>query len=860
MTKDVKRLFAGFQPHQYVLALDIDPEAMRFKGKVTIVGQKAGRPTQRLTLHQKDLQITAAQIIKHDKKGDHPIVVTRINTHKSYDEVRLHTDQQLYPGHYTVHLVFSGIISDNMHGIYASSYEHDGQKRKLISTQFESHHAREAFPCIDEPEAKAIFDIALTAPKDQVVIGNMPIKSAKDKGQTRTTTFEPTPKMSPYLAAFALGDLHCKETKTKDGVVVRVWATAAQPAHQLDFALGVAKRSIEFFNQYYGVPYPLSKSDHVAIPDFSNAAMENWGLVTYREPYLLVDPETTSESGRETVAVVINHELSHQWFGNLVTMKWWDDLWLNESFANVMEYVATDALFPEWHIWNHFVANEALSAQRRDALDGVQPVKTTVRHPDEITTLFDPSIVYAKGGRLLNMLMHYLGEEAFRKGLKLYFTKHAYGNTTGDDLWAALQEASGKDVAAFMNPWLTRPGFPLISVTQKTGQLELKQSHFLTDPDKADPDRLWPVPTLSSSSSLPQILSDRSVTVDVPAKQDYVYINEGAHGHYVVDYTEAAHVKAIAKQVADKKRIEAERLILLSDSAMIAKAGLQPFAETLELLTYYAHEDSEPVWDIIALIIADAKRFIDLDETLEKPLKALIRKLIELQYKRLGFTQKAKESIHDIKLRATIIALGVYAEHPAILKQAKELFATYQTDPKAIPAELRSIVFSAAVRHKVAGAFEYLLGLDETTNNVDLKQDIMGALPATKDKQKADLLLERLTNPDKVRKHDIDHWVFYMLRNRDIRDQAWQWLQGKWPWIEQAFGGDKSYDYFPRYAASAFNTHTQLTSYKQFFEPKKSQVILVRNITMGIEEIETRANWLKRDLKTVEAFFKNKHR
>ncbi|HUS26458.1 MAG TPA: M1 family metallopeptidase [Nevskiaceae bacterium] len=854
MSKKVKRLFAGFVPDHYQLQLDPDRDTRQLTGIVTISGKKTGRPAERLTFHQHGLKITAATIIKKDKKGEHAIEVTRINHHNGFDEVRLHASELLYPGAYTVTMQFTGKIQDGMHGIYTCNYELDGNKQQLVATQFESHHAREAFPCIDEPEAKATFDLTLVSPKNEAVIGNMPARRQTEKDGKLHTVFETSPKMSTYLLAFVYGDLQHKQATTKGGVDVRIWTTKAHQQVSLDFALDVATRGIEFFNDYYGVPYPLAKCDHVALPDFSSGAMENWGLITYRETCLIADPQTASQSSRELIATVILHELSHQWFGNLVTMRWWDDLWLNESFANVMEYVATDALFPQWHIWSTFITSEGLAAIRRDSIAGVQAVKTEVRHPDEISTLFDPSIVYAKGGRLLNMLMNYLGEADFRKGLKAYFTKHQYANTTGDDLWSSLGTASGKDVAGFMNPWLLRSGFPVVTVEQAGKEVQLSQQHFLLDPQKADAERVWPVPLLSNSADVPVLLDKPQVTAGLKA-DDFVRINQGALGHYVVRYAVPQHAAAIAKLVEAKQLDAPERLMLLSDSAMLARAGQLSFADTMQLLEHYADEDAEPVWDIIALVLADCRRFIDIAPELEEPIKALIRTLIKAQFDRLGWVERPKESSQDTKLRGIILGLGIYAKHKTIVSHALELFDAYKSDPQSVPSELRDIVFGAAVRNKVPGAFAWLLELEETTSNVDLKQDVMGALSLTEDGAQIAMLLGRLKDSDKVRQHDVDRWLIYLMRNRHARDQAWKWLRGNWDWIEQTFGEDKSYDNFPRYAASAFSTSKLLKEYQTFFEPLQDRPALARNIAMGIEELNNRVAWLERDLPLVKAYF-----
>jgi aminopeptidase N len=856
MSNTVTRLFESFQPSHYQLSLVPDRETKTFHGTVVIQGKKVGRPSQRITLHQKDLKVTSARIVKHDKKGDTDITVSRINLQKSFDEVRLHTEAMLYGGEYSITLEFDGSIHDVMHGIYPCNYEVDGVKKQLIATQFESHHAREAFPCVDEPEAKATYDLTLTIPAGEVALSNTPVKSEIKDGDKVVTTFETTPKMSTYLLAFVYGDMQYKEAKTKDGVAVRVWATKAQNPDALDFPLDVGVKVVEFFNDYYGVPYPLAKCDHVALPDFSSAAMENWGLITYREAYLLVDPKTTPQSMKEVITTVIAHEISHQWFGNLVTMKWWDDLWLNESFANVMEYVATDALFPEWNIWNTFVSHEGLSSLRRDSLPGVQSVRSPVKHPDEIGSLFDPSIVYAKGGRLLNMLMNYLGTDDFRKGLTIYFEKHKYGNTTGSDLWSALAEASGKDVAGFMEPWLTRSGFPVVSVDQVGSNVAIEQNHFLVDPSKVDTERTWPVPLLSTTMEIPALLEKRSHEITVK-ESGYTRINDGASGHYIVHYKQGEHLNFVAALAEQKKLTPAERLMLLSDSSLLARADYLSFAASLGLLQYYADEDSEPVWDMISLLVADARRFIDVDANLEAPIKQLLRSLIQKQYDRLGWREKDNESGEDKKLRATIVSLGVYAEHEDITKLALDGFDAYKKDSSAVTSELRSIVFGAAVRNNVEGAFEYLLHLEETTSNPDLKQEVMSALTATKLPERVEQLLARIKDPTKVRLHDVDTWVVLLLRNRYGREHAWQWLRDGWSWIEKTFEGDKSYDSFPRYAASSFNTRKLYDEYVAFFDPLKDNVALNRNIVLGIEELDSRVKWLERDVDSVRDFFAN---
>jgi aminopeptidase N len=870
MSKTVSRLFESFQPQSYNLSLNLDRAHMAFSGEVTITGRKVGRPSKRLTFHAKDLKVTGATITVKDKKGEREIVLSRINQQKSFHEVRLHSDTMLYPGEYRVTLQFEAPITPGMTGLYPCYFNIDDQELALLATQFESHHAREVFPCIDEPEAKATFDLTLTTEPGITTLGNTPIKQQTIDGGIMTTSFETTPRMSSYLLAFVVGDMQSKSARTKTGTEVNVWSTKAQPIDSLDFGLDVAVRSIEFFEDYFGVPYPLPKADHVALPDFSSGAMENWGLITYRERVLLAYPGDSSQSVKEQIALVVAHETSHQWFGNLVTMKWWNDLWLNESFANMMEYQAVDSMFPDWQVWDSFVANEALSALRRDATPGVQAVRTEVNHPDEISTLFDPSIVYAKGGRLLYMLKSYIGEDAFRTGLSNYFTKFAYKNTEGSDLWAELSAISGQDVAAFMNPWLERPGFPMVTITQTKPNVSLKQEHFSDNPDKADASRLWPVPIFSDNVALPKLLHSNEVAVrdDTP---DTVRINQGARGHYIVKYATSEQRDALVRMIVRGELSNAERLMLLNDASMLARGGYQPYGDVLQLLAAYADEENESVWDIIAMIIGESRRFIDADPALEDQIKAFIRQLIAKQYVRLGWDEQPDESAADQKLRGLIIGLGAYADAPAIISEALKRFKAYQADPSSLSSEIRGIIFgvpiklgttletntemTAETKQIAAEAFEYLLQLHDATNNSDLKSDISGALTVTRSDKDAARLLERIKDSKLVKPQDAERWLVYLMRNRYVRDTAWNWMVNEWSWIEKTYGNDKSYDYMPRYAASACNSREWADKFREFFGPKEDQVVLRRNIMIGYEEIENRVKWLERDLPSVQQFY-----
>lgn len=730
---------------------------------------------------------------------------------------------------------FEGVITDQMHGMYPCYFEHDGSTKELIATQFESHHAREVFPCVDEPAAKATFDVTLETERGITVLGNMPVATQIEAEDRLTTTFERSPKMSTYLLAWVYGELQKKSARTTSGVEINVWATPAQPANALDFALDIAVRSTEFYNDFFGVPYPLPKCDHVALPDFSSGAMENWGLITYREVALLADPATTSVSGKHYIATVIAHELAHQWFGNLVTMQWWNDLWLNESFATLMEYIAIDALEPSWNVWLDFASNESVMALRRDALDGVQSVQVDVRHPDEISTLFDSAIVYAKGARLLRMLEAYIGKSSFQKGLQEYFTRFRYQNTVADDLWNSLESASGKPIAALMNTWISQPGYPVVTVADGT----LTQEQFFIG-EHVDSNRLWPVPLGSDDDTLPELMIDASLTADMTITSR---LNVDDSAHFITRY-EPARLIAILADIEHATPLS--RLQLMHEQSLLARGGLNASHQLVPLLRSYRYETTESVWDIMALTFSELKKFVESNEPATLKLRSLAAELAERQYAKLGWDQQPGETESDTKQRATILGMMLYSERKDVVAEAIRRFDNAALT--AIPAEIRPLIISTKVKfEETPELVSTLLDSYRTTSSSDLKQDICAGLTATKHSDTAQLLLDTSKNSKIIKNQDAFRWFVYLVRSPYSRETAWNWLQDNWSWVKQTFGGDKSYDDYPRYAAAGLVTPQQLHEYEEFFAPMREEPSLARTITLGISEIKAKIDLIERD-------------
>ena len=829
MTK-VPRLLDTFTPNYYSLTLDLTrAEEKEFSGTVIISGDST---SESISLHSKGLTIQSATI------DNQPADVS----FGEFDELRL-SQPNLKNGNHTIHIIFSGNITDAMHGLYPCYFTHDGVKKQLFATQFESHHAREVFPCVDEPAAKAEYDLTLVTRTGITVLGNMPVKSEEENGDSLTTTFEKTPRMSSYLLAFVIGELHKKSARTKSGVEVNVWATPAQNENTLDFALDIATRSIDFYDEYFGVKYPLPKSDHVALPDFSSGAMENWGLITYRESCLLADPELTPESSRRFIATVIAHELSHQWFGNLVTMQWWNDLWLNESFANMMEYVAIDALQPDWRMWEDFATNEVTAALRRDSLDGVQSVQADVNHPDEISTLFDPAIVYAKGGRLLVMVRKLIGEEAFRAGLKSYFEKFAYKNTVGNDLWQELESASGQPIVNLMNAWISQPGLPVVSVSNSHNTATLSQERFFIGEHQPS-DALWPIPLFANQPLDVKILDQKETTVSI---EKPLQLNCGLSAHFVTKYDESSR-EYLLKNITELPTLD--KICILQDATILARAGFENSASLLPLALSLKTETNEKVFGMAAGALTELRKFVDDNDTARDSLKKISGEFARTTFEELGWDEKAGESDDDRERRTTALSLMMYSEDKEVLNEAKTRFDNNKLED--LPTEIRALIISVNVRYfETPEMIENLFAAYKNTPSNDLQNDIAIGLTSTKNPETAEKILTNIKDSNIIRPQDASRWFVYLIRTQENRQIAWNWLKENWAWVEEKFGDDKSYDDFIRYAATALLTTDELDDFRQFFEPMMDIPALARTIKLGITEISARVELIKRDKEAV---------
>ncbi len=828
------RLFRQFQPKRYILDLTLNRRARHFSGTVTIQGSST---SETISLHAHRLHVLHATI-----DGQEATVA-----HGEHDTLTL-SAPSVQPGEHEVVIQFEGKITNPMHGLYPCYFKLDGHDEELLATQFESHHAREVFPCIDEPEAKATFGLTLRTETDIEVVSNTPVESQHEDNDTLITTFQVTPVMSTYLLAWVVGKLDYREATTKDGVLVRAYATRGKGG-QLDYALKATVDGLEFYNDYFGVPYPLPKCDIIAVPDFSAGAMENWGCITFRENLMLVD-EHSSAHTKQLVVLVVAHELAHQWFGNLVTMKWWNDLWLNESFANWMEYFVTGQLHPEWDIMTQYYDEETAFAIERDSLASVQRIQQEVHTVEEIQTLFDPAIVYAKGGSLINMLYAYLGPEVFQKGLQLYFERHKYSNTAADDLWKAWGEAAGQDIVRFMQPWISQAGLPVVTVGVSDQTINLHQRRFFSNPKQAAgaEQTVWPIPLLAGDQLTEKLLDGASASLQLARHDQPLMLNRGRTGYYLTMYDES-HQDVLAAEVREGRLSTIDRAGLLNDSLSLSEAGLQPHSASLKLLESYRNESSFIVWGPITAAFGGLKMFADNDEALLAALRTFIRQYASPQYKRLGWEPVAGESYFDELLRPLVIAHMAYAEDAEVIARLTDLFSAAES-PTAIWADIRATTLAVAAKFGDAQTFDKLNDWYEASDSAEQRKDLIVGLCSFREPDLIKRALEKLTT-DAVKLQDLGYWIICLTSNRHALDQTWRWVQDNWQWVVDHFGNDIHYADFPKHIANAFTRPEQLASYRAFFEPKLTEPSLERIIRQGIEDIEGQVLQRERDQQAV---------
>lgn len=676
----------GPTPLRYEISVTPNVEAATFTGEARIAIETS-EPSANITLNALDLAVTRATI---DGAAAQATVDEEAQT------LTLTPRRPLRAGRHRIVIAYSGKIQDDAYGLFRVSYRADGQELRALATQFEPGDARRFAPMWDQPNRRAVFSLTVTAPSDQMAVSNMPVeRAARLSGGLTRTRFADTPSMPSYLLFLAVGDFE-RVTRDVDGVELAVIARRGQ-THRTEAALDAGEQSLRYFTQYFGVPYPLPKLDMVAVPGAGGfGAMENWGAILYFDQYLLVD-DTSSVAERQNVFGIVAHEIAHQWFGNLVTMNWWDDLWLNEGFASWMAAKATEAIHPDWQPWLAQLSDGTATAMALDSRAGTHPVVQTVNTIDEANLAFD-TITYEKGLAVIRMLEAYVGEEDFRTGVRNYINAHLYGNARTEELWTAIQAASGQPVLDIARNFTTQPGFPVLTTNGSacvngagSSEIAVSQRRFAMD-DTARTSERWAVPMmvrrLGGEPVHVVLPAQASATVAAaPACAPYL-ANAGQSGFYRVLYD----APNLARLRAELPRLgSADQLGLLLDYWWFGRSGDAPFTAYLELVEALP-ADVDPVIAIDTANSIVALHTYAKGRASEAAVAAYGRRILRPHFDRLGWTPHANERANDALARATLItSLGELGDD-AVIQEARRRVSASAADASALPASLRTAV------------------------------------------------------------------------------------------------------------------------------------------------------------------------
>ena len=820
-------------PINYNLTFEPDLKKFTFNGIESITAD-CKKLTNSITMHCAELKIIFCQVTS---KGNIIKSSPKINEKKEELEIKLF---EKVKGEITIDLKFQGILNDRLLGFYRSQYTQNGKTKYLATTQFEAADARRAFPCWDEPEAKATFDISIIADNKFTAISNMPIKSKKKIKSKTIYNFSKTPVVSTYLIYLGVGEFEYLTGKVGK-IQIRVITTKGNKSKGR-FSLDLGKKLLVSYEKYFGIKYPLPKLDLIAVPDFAAGAMENWGAITFRETILLYDPKTSSTRTKQFIAEVISHEIAHMWFGNLVTMKWWNDLWLNESFATFMATKFVDKFYPEWNLWDQFIEDAMNDAMGLDALKTTHPIDVKVNSPAEIREIFDV-ISYDKGGCVLRMLENYVGETNFRAGLKKYLSSFKYANAQGQDLWDAIGKASKMPVSDMVNSWLKQPGFPQVEITQNDNSLLLKQSRFLMESTPKTQKGLWNIPITYGLGKEAKtiLLTKKSTTVKSPSGPGFV-ANLGRTGFYRVKYDDG--ILLDLKMLVDQKQIpHVDRWAIQNDLFALCVAGKEDIRNYLDFSDAYFDEDSYLPQTNVANnlnFLSLLTFFEDFSDEIHEYTINYFRKILS----NLGWEKQKSDRHTDAFLRGfSIFALGKLGDE-SILEKANLKFKAFLKNPSTLHPDIREPVFSLVAWTGNSKTHSQFVTLYKNAKTMEEKLRFLGALCYFRDEK---LLLKTLqfSQTSEVRSQNMQLPIMRIAANPYGKKILWPWLKKNWVKMGKKVGYGNPL--FNRIVASiALIADDSMESEIKAFFKKNSTPGTERTQSQTLERIRIHSKFLRR--------------
>ncbi|MFL6206336.1 MAG: M1 family metallopeptidase [Acidimicrobiales bacterium] len=770
-------------PRRYALSLTPDLEAATFEGAVD-VDVDVAEATREVVLNAVDLEVDQAWVTASGRR-----IPAAVALDHDTERATLALDEELPPGEAVVSLRFRGLLNDKLRGFYRSTFcDDDGVEHVIATTQFEATDARRAFPCWDEPDLKARFAITLHVAEDLRAVSNARVASDEVIDGRRRVRFAETMTLSTYLVAFIVGPLEATEPVDVAGTPLRLLCPPGK-LHLTTFGLDVADFSLRYLADYFDIPYPGDSMDLVAIPDFAFGAMENLGCVTFRETLLLADPHHATQGELQNVVDVIAHELAHMWFGDLVTMKWWNGIWLNEAFATFMELKVTDAFRPEWDRWVSFGLARS-TAFDTDSLKTTRPIEYPVISPADAEGMFDV-LTYEKGAAVVRMLEQYLGEEEFRAGLRKYMANHQYGNTETTDLWDAIEEASGEPVRRIMDSWIFQGGFPIISVEASDDgrQLRFRQDAFQYLPDEQDATR-WAVPlqlryALESGEVVrtTTLLEDDTLTLDLPEPVVWVVANADGHGFYRVRMSAPLRQALVA--AGGSTLSDVERYGLVDDTWASVLAGTTSAEDYLAMADGFGSEHDVSVWRRLLNGVEQIERLVEGDA--RTALQARVRMLVGPALERLGWDDRPQDGDRDRELRGLLIGtLANLGADPDARARVHDLFERYCADSDSVEANVAAAVVRATAA--TAGPAEVDMMIERFQHGSTPQEELrfLYALSDVREPEQMARVLELSMTPA-VRTQNAPFLIAACIANRDNGAQAWRLVHERWDEMNERF-------------------------------------------------------------------------
>jgi aminopeptidase N len=779
-----QRLPEVARPENYKLTFTPDLEKAKFEGDETIT-IRVLKPTAEITLNAVDIDFHDISITSGGTTQK-----AKVTPEKEKEMAVLTVEKPVAAGSATIHITYTGILNDEMRGLYLGK---DDQGRKYAASQFEATDARRAFPSFDEPDYKATFDITTVANKDEVAISNQKVVSdMAGPGDKHTVRFATTAKMSSYLAALVVGHFEYIEGQA-DGIPIRVYSTPGKK-EMGKFALASAEYILSYYDKYFGIKYPYGKLDLIGLPDFSAGAMENTGCITFREVILLIDEKQGSVGLKKTIASVVAHEMAHQWFGDLVTMKWWDDIWLNEGFATWMESKPVAKWKPEWNYALDDVSGTS-GTLNTDSLANTRPIHQAAETPDQIQELFD-GIAYGKAASVLRMLESYLGEETFRAGVNAYIKEHQYANATADDFWDAQAKTSKKPVDKIMPTWVKQPGAPILNVKAQCAgtstSVTVSQRRYYIDRAKFEEpnDQLWQIPlcmrgSASGDAAKCELMAKKEETFTLPGCSNWVLANAGATGYYRTGYSAEA-VRALASD-AETKLTPAERITVQGDIWASVRVGREPVGDYLAFAQGLQSDRNRAVVEDVLGRLNYIGQYLVSDGDRDS-YRIWLRQYLDPSMKEVGYEPKPGESDEQRTMRSRLIGtLGYDARDPEALAEARKTANKALSDPSSVDHQLAGGALALAALNGDSAFYDLVLAATKNPKSPEEYYMYLFTLPQFSDPK----LLDRTLNfaiSSEVRSQDALGLVTSVMGNPEGQQLAWDFIRQHWAEIEKAGG------------------------------------------------------------------------